>query len=320
VDWSNERYVRNYVRDTADLLAIGWEGRTVLWELMRKVDRAGVLDCAEAPVVAEMLRLPVEIIDLGLPRLIARKCVVVTVLDEQSCLWIPNFMEAQEAVMSDAQRQRECRARRRDRARVGAGELDPVTPMVTTRDKTTPVTARDSTPPAVTSLNTHSDVTSCDEPPGRLSHGVTLCLPSVPSVEESVVFPDSDFQIPDPIPKPPKTTKPPGPTKAEIRELSERVITYLNDVTGRRLRPHAPTNLKHAEKAIRAGFTMEQIIAVIDAKWAEWGDDEKMARRVCPDTLFPPTKLRRYLDNDVNTGDPVRRSKEPTPGGRKKLV
>jgi hypothetical protein len=114
VDWANERYVRVYTRDTTDLLAVGWEGRAVLWELMRKCDRAGVIDFdGDTAVLAEMLRMPEEIVSLALPKL-ERRGVVER---GDGSLVVPNFLEAQEASQSDRQRARESRARRRDRAR-----------------------------------------------------------------------------------------------------------------------------------------------------------------------------------------------------------
>jgi hypothetical protein len=115
MDWENERYVRLYVRTTADLIAVGWEGRLVWYELLRHLDRAGVLDHGgDLDVLPDMLRIPPEICTIGLDRLKARGCI------EVGCHAIvcPNFEAAQEAKQSDAQRQRESRANRRARARV----------------------------------------------------------------------------------------------------------------------------------------------------------------------------------------------------------
>lgn len=113
MDWSNERYVRLYVRDSADLLAAGWEGRFVFYELLRHVDRAGVLDTGgDLDIVPEMIRVPADVFATGFARLKRRKVVQLT----QGAIVIPNFLEAQESPASDAQRMREMRARRRDLA------------------------------------------------------------------------------------------------------------------------------------------------------------------------------------------------------------
>jgi cobalamin biosynthesis Mg chelatase CobN len=131
LDWTNERYVRVYVRDTGDLLAVGWEGRAVLWEMMRKAERNGVVD-AEEDTLAELLRMPREMVATGLGRLLTRGVVDEGAIQGSPVYVIPNFMEAQESVQSDKQRQAELRARRRAMA------LE-----VTKRDA--PVTKRDET-------------------------------------------------------------------------------------------------------------------------------------------------------------------------------
>jgi len=115
MDWSDERYVRLYTRDTATWKLIRWEGQTVLMHLLRKVDRAGVFEfgpeSAEEALVA-MTGLPLEIVATGLRRLLDRGSVIQT----EGALVLPKFIEAQEANQTDAQRQREYRARRRDLA------------------------------------------------------------------------------------------------------------------------------------------------------------------------------------------------------------
>lgn len=113
MNWSDERYVRIYTRDTADLIAAGWEGRLVLYELIRKVDRSGVLDTGgDLDVMPDMLRIPAEVFRAGLERLRARGCIRIT----SSAIVVPNYQHAQEAVQSDRLRQRESRAKRRDSA------------------------------------------------------------------------------------------------------------------------------------------------------------------------------------------------------------
>jgi len=146
MDWENERYVRVYTRDTADLLAIGWQGRLVWYELVRKADRAGLVDSVEPAVLAEMLRIPREVIEVGLANILERRMAVVTLRDRnvtdghatsEQALYLPNYVDAQEAKQSDKQRQRESRMRRRDRARAK---------VVTNRDKTTEIRSRPSHP------------------------------------------------------------------------------------------------------------------------------------------------------------------------------
>lgn len=122
MDWSDERYVRLYTRDTATWNSLEWEGQTVLMHLLRKVDRAGVMDFEDdvADAVRHITRLPAEVIAVGLPKLIQKKVVEVT----GSTLVFPNFLEAQEAKASERQRSAEYRARRRDLARRGVTRRD----------------------------------------------------------------------------------------------------------------------------------------------------------------------------------------------------
>ena len=120
MDWSNERWVKLYTRDTGDLLAVGWEGRALFYELLRKADRAGVVDETDPAILAALSRMPFEVVERVLPKLVARGCIEIT----DGAIVLPNYLEAQEAPRSDAARQRESRARRRDRARLGKLQAD----------------------------------------------------------------------------------------------------------------------------------------------------------------------------------------------------
>jgi hypothetical protein len=166
VDWENERYVRLYVRDTADILAIGWEGRALFSEILRKVDRAGLFDSDEPEVISELIRMPVEIVSHALTRLVGRGMVERI----GGMLLIPNFLDAQEAKSSESQRSREHRARRRDQARAGQLRED-TSATIRDEQEVQSATIRDG---AETIRDEHPD--PCDE-------NVTPCcaVPSVPS-------------------------------------------------------------------------------------------------------------------------------------------
>ena len=120
MDWSDERYVRLYTRDTGDMLAIGWEGRALFSELLRKADRAGILDDGDPALICELVRMPIDVVSRALDRLFARGIVEMA----DGALVIPNFIDAQEAKQSDRLRQSESRARRRDHARSGVTKRD----------------------------------------------------------------------------------------------------------------------------------------------------------------------------------------------------
>lgn len=111
MDFSNERYVRLYVRDTTSWKLLKWEGQTVWTLLYRKADRSGVisLDGLE-PWEAATLHcdLPEEVSKPGMERCLARGWVV----RDGDRLVFPKYIEANETPMSDAQRARESRGKR----------------------------------------------------------------------------------------------------------------------------------------------------------------------------------------------------------------
>jgi hypothetical protein len=112
--WEDERYVRVYTRDSADWLALGWEAQALFVLTLRKVDRAGILDFGRHGVrgLASVVAMPVEVVERALAILVEDGCVKVS----GTRLVVPNFIEAQEAPSSDAQRKRESRGRARDLA------------------------------------------------------------------------------------------------------------------------------------------------------------------------------------------------------------
>jgi hypothetical protein len=118
MNFEDEEYVRVYCKDTITIQKIGWEGRLVLWELLRKVDTTGILDFDRnddlVEAIATLVRVPEEIVRVGLERLASRG---VTVRHESS-LEIVKFVEAQTAKRSDRLRAQEYR----DRKRTGSTE------------------------------------------------------------------------------------------------------------------------------------------------------------------------------------------------------
>lgn len=109
MDWSNERYVRVYTRDTADWSCLSWQARALWVLIMRKLDRSGVLATAKGPRgVAALVVMPVEVVEPALAELLEDGCLTAHPLGYVA----PNYLEAQECTASDAARQRESRARR----------------------------------------------------------------------------------------------------------------------------------------------------------------------------------------------------------------
>lgn len=164
MDFANERYVRVYVRDTLTWELLGWEGQAVLTLSLRKLDRAGCLDIGDADpsdAVAAVTRVPIEVVRVGMKRILERGVYVLG----DGVLVMPNFIEGQETPQSDLQRARESRARRRDRA------------MVSKRD------------PMASQTEADRHETSENVTPGHaVSRAVTPAVPprTVPSVPSSV--------------------------------------------------------------------------------------------------------------------------------------
>jgi hypothetical protein len=141
LDWTDERYLRLYVRDTPHWLLGPWEARAVLAPVMRKLDRAGTLDLGDdgLEALAAVVGLPLEVVEPGMGWWL-RKGTFELVAGQ---LVMPKFLDAQESKASDAQRAREHRARVRDLARAGAVTVTKNDGTDTTRDAN--ITPRDGT-------------------------------------------------------------------------------------------------------------------------------------------------------------------------------
>jgi hypothetical protein len=111
MDWSNENYVRLYTRDSVTWKLLTWEARSLLTMLIRKLDRAGVLDVSDHGFdgIAAAVDMPIEIVERAMPQLLKRGIFVATA----TAFVMPNFLDAQEAPQTDAQRKRREREKRR---------------------------------------------------------------------------------------------------------------------------------------------------------------------------------------------------------------
>lgn len=112
--WSDEKYVRVYTRDTIDWLGLSFEAQGLLALILRKVDRAGLAKLGRHGKrgVAVLVGHPTrwETIAPALEELLSDGCVRI----DGDVLVVPNFIEAQEAIQTDAQRKRSQRERDRD--------------------------------------------------------------------------------------------------------------------------------------------------------------------------------------------------------------
>lgn len=112
MDWSSERYVRVYTRDSVTWTLWSWQSRALWLLLLRRADRAGCLDLgghAPARAISAVTGVPVEVVAESLQAILAAGSAVI----DGDLLSIPQFVDAQESPSSTAQRQRESRERRR---------------------------------------------------------------------------------------------------------------------------------------------------------------------------------------------------------------
>lgn len=135
LDFANEQWVRVYRRDTVTIKLLSWDARSLLWALLRKADRAGVIDVGDNgnEGLAVLIDAPVAVVERGLPELLSRGVL----RGGNGCYVFPRFLEAQETPASDAARQRESRARRRDLAMADSTVTDShaLSRAVTNRDQ-----------------------------------------------------------------------------------------------------------------------------------------------------------------------------------------
>jgi hypothetical protein len=112
MDWSRERYVRLYVRDSGTWVLLSWQARCVLPLLMRKLDRAGRLAIPTSTkpevVIQKLLDVPMRVVRPALEELAAAGIVELTV----SGLVMPNFPEAQDCIAPSTERVRKHRDRK----------------------------------------------------------------------------------------------------------------------------------------------------------------------------------------------------------------
>lgn len=114
--WEDERYVRLYTRDTIEWEMLCWQARALMPQILRKVDRAGLLELGVhgARGLARSVKLPLEIVvQPGLDGTADGTGLITSGSIEMrgSALVVPNFIAAQETPSSDAQRKRDQRER-----------------------------------------------------------------------------------------------------------------------------------------------------------------------------------------------------------------
>ena len=131
MNWQDEPWIKLYTRDTVEFKLLPWQARCVLGLVMRKLDRAGVMDIGSyepEQAISAMVDVPLEVVSVGVDALLKAGTLEVV----GSAVVCPNFIDAQTARQSDKARAKASRERRRDLAK-GVTECDA---PVTKRDET----------------------------------------------------------------------------------------------------------------------------------------------------------------------------------------
>jgi hypothetical protein len=138
--WEDEPYVKFYVRDTPEFLAMSLRARCLLLELVRKVDRAGTLKVGTLGIegIAIAVRAPLSEVEAPIRELLKEKRLEWN--EEQGYFIIPNHIEAQTTPQSEVSRKRRerefARAARTKREALGGTSAAASPPDERSRDVT----------------------------------------------------------------------------------------------------------------------------------------------------------------------------------------
>jgi len=79
-----------------------------------------------------------------------------------------------------------------------------------------------------------------------------------------------------------------------ITDQAKQVLTHLNQVTSSRYQV-STTSLQNIRARIAEGYTVDELLRVVDYCNAKWSEDLTMAAYLRPQTLFQPNKFPGYL-------------------------
>jgi uncharacterized phage protein (TIGR02220 family) len=89
---------------------------------------------------------------------------------------------------------------------------------------------------------------------------------------------------------------PPEPKRDRVAEAAAPVIAELNRLTGKRYQSDSETVTRNVASLLKAKRSVEDMIAVIRFKFAEWKGNEEMRQHLVPSTLLRPSNFTKYLD------------------------
>lgn len=283
MNWDDEQFVKIYTRDTGEWTMLSWDAQALLVQILRKVDRSGVLQLGKhgTRVLAATLghRDQQARILPALAELELDGCVLV----RPDRLVVPNFVAAQTSRQSDKARQQAARDRRRAES-MKSGSLQDA-------------------------AKTSQNVTDCHP----ASPGVTPDHPASPGVTLDKTRLDKtrlDLSLVDSEPKQPElklepqqaadaNQKPKEPSKAQIQAqvalglFAELVAARMSVIAGAEQLQPRPAALAGIKASLGQGYTPDQIRHVIKLKAAEVRADPGQARWFVP-KWFHPANVEQY--------------------------
>jgi uncharacterized phage protein (TIGR02220 family) len=92
----------------------------------------------------------------------------------------------------------------------------------------------------------------------------------------------------------------------DLKDIKD-IVLFLNQKTGKKYSDKTEATKKAINARLKDGFTVDDFKTVIEIKTAEWLNDPKMNKYLCPDTLFRPGNFEKYLNqgvakNEINRG------------------
>ncbi|ECG8590775.1 hypothetical protein FNI11_13685 [Salmonella enterica subsp. salamae] len=101
-----------------------------------------------------------------------------------------------------------------------------------------------------------------------------------------------------------ENTKPSCPVAAQpdpevvITDNAIEVLTHLNRVSGSRYQK-SKTALENIRARLRDGYSVSELMLVIDLKHEHWHDNDEQYQYMRPETLFGPKKFEGYLQSAI---------------------
>ena len=90
-------------------------------------------------------------------------------------------------------------------------------------------------------------------------------------------------------------------------DVTQFVIQYLNDKTGKQFKSESAATRKFINSLIKNDYTQEDLIRVIDLKAGQWLNNPEFSVFLRPSTLFNATNFENYINELVAAKKPKRR-------------